>query len=113
MSNVVKGLKRLAVAEQVMTDDLDENWEVLGEAIQTVMRAEALAGVEGMDNPYERLKDFTRGKHVDATSLKQFLETLGLRAEAEKRLSELTPHSYTGLAQELAQDLVKYCRDSC
>ncbi|MGN0127389.1 adenylosuccinate lyase, partial [Glutamicibacter soli] len=61
ISNVAKGLDRLDVAEAVLADDLDHNWEVLAEAIQMVMRAEAIAGVEGMDNPYERLKDLTRG----------------------------------------------------
>ena len=66
ISNVAKGLKALDVAEEVLAADLDTNWEVLGEAIQMVMRAEAIAGVEGMENPYERLKDLTRGQRVDA-----------------------------------------------
>ncbi|MDO5745929.1 MAG: adenylosuccinate lyase, partial [Micrococcaceae bacterium] len=65
ISNVAKGLDRLDVAEAVLAQDLENNWEVLGEAIQMVMRAEAIAGVEGMDNPYERLKDLTRGQRVD------------------------------------------------
>ncbi len=101
ISNVAKGLARLDVAEDVISADLDENWEVLAEAIQMVMRAEAIAGVEGMDNPYERLKELTRGHRVDAARLKEFVAELGLSPEAEKRLSELTPHTYIGIAPEL------------
>ncbi|GAA4920976.1 adenylosuccinate lyase [Nesterenkonia rhizosphaerae] len=102
LSNVTKGLKQLAVAEDVIAADLDANWEVLGEAIQTVMRAEAIAGVEGMENPYERLKELTRGRRVDAEKLKEFVGGLGLSEEAEARLKQLTPAQYTGLAAQLA-----------
>lgn len=103
ISNVVKGLERLDIATDIIAADLDENWEVLAEAIQMVMRAEAIAGVEGMENPYERLKDLTRGQRVDATRLKEFVAELGLSDDAEKRLSELTPHTYTGLAAQLLE----------
>lgn len=103
LSNVTKGLKQLDVAEEIIAADLDANWEVLGEAIQTVMRAEALAGVEGMENPYERLKELTRGRRVDAQKLKEFVAGLGLSAEAEERLKSLTPADYTGLAEKLAK----------
>lgn len=101
ISNVAKGLARLDVAEDVIAEDLDQNWEVLAEAIQMVMRAEAIAGVEGMEDPYERLKDLTRGHRVDAARLKEFVGELGLSADAEKRLSELTPATYIGIAPEL------------
>lgn len=103
ISNVVKGLERLDIATDVIAQDLDENWEVLAEAIQMVMRAEAIAGVEGMEDPYERLKELTRGQRVDAARLKEFVAGLGLSAEAEKRLSELTPHTYIGLAPQLLE----------
>lgn len=103
LSNVTKGLKQLDVAQNVIAADLDANWEVLGEAIQTVMRAEAIAGVEDMDNPYERLKELTRGRRVDAQKLKEFVSGLGLSAEAEERLKNLTPAAYTGLAAALAK----------
>nr|WP_243729019.1 adenylosuccinate lyase [Nesterenkonia sphaerica] len=103
LSNVSKGLGQLDVAEDVIAADLDANWEVLGEAIQTVMRAEAVAGVPGMDNPYERLKELTRGRRVDAQKLKEFVSGLGLSAQAEQRLKNLTPADYTGLAADLAQ----------
>lgn len=107
ISNVDKGLDRLDVAEAVLADDLDHNWEVLAEAIQMVMRAEAIAGVEGMDNPYERLKDLTRGHRVDAVRLKEFVGELGLSAAAEARLQQLTPGSYTGIASQLVDHLKK------
>ena len=107
ISNVAKGLDRLDVAEAVLAEDLDHNWEVLAEAIQMVMRAEAIAGVEGMDNPYERLKDLTRGHRVDAVRLKEFVGELGLSAAAEARLQQLTPGSYTGIASQLVDHLKK------
>ena len=101
ISNVVKGLQRLDIATDVISADLDSNWEVLAEAIQMVMRAEAIAGVPGMENPYERLKELTRGHRVDAARLKEFVATLGLSPEAEARLSALTPHTYNGIAAQL------------
>ncbi|HEX2248546.1 MAG TPA: adenylosuccinate lyase [Arthrobacter sp.] len=105
ISNVAKGLERLDVPAEVLAADLDQNWEVLGEAVQMVMRAEAIAGVEGMDNPYERLKDLTRGHRVDAERMKEFVSGLGLSAEAEARLLALTPGSYTGIANQLVDHL--------
>ncbi|MCA4135666.1 adenylosuccinate lyase [Arthrobacter sp. M4] len=105
ISNVAKGLKALDVANDVLAGDLDSNWEVLGEAIQMVMRAEAIAGVPGMENPYERLKDLTRGQRVDANRMKEFVSGLGLSEEAEARLLALTPGSYTGIAEKLVDHL--------
>lgn len=105
ISNVAKGLDRLKVAEDVLAADLDTNWEVLGEAIQMVMRAEAIAGVEGMENPYERLKDLTRGQRVDAARMQEFVQSLGLSADAEARLLALTPGKYTGIADKLVDHL--------
>lgn len=101
ISNVAKGLERLDIATDVIAADLDANWEVLAEAIQMVMRAEAIAGVPGMEDPYERLKELTRGQRVDAARLQEFVAGLGLSAEAEQRLAELTPATYTGLASQL------------
>jgi len=107
ISNVAKGLDRLNVAEDVLAADLDTNWEVLGEAIQMVMRAEAIAGAPGMENPYERLKELTRGNRVDAERMKEFVSGLGLPADAEARLLALTPASYTGIADALVDHLKK------
>lgn len=105
ISNVAKGLERLDVAEDVLADDLDHNWEVLGEAIQMVMRAEAIAGTPGMENPYERLKELTRGHRVDAARMQEFVAGLGLGDEAASRLKDLTPATYNGIAAELVDHL--------
>ncbi|KHL01515.1 adenylosuccinate lyase [Sinomonas humi] len=105
ISNVARGLGGLDVAENVLASDLDQNWEVLAEAIQMVMRAEAIAGVPGMDNPYERLKDLTRGHRVDAARMKEFVSGLGLSSDAEARLLALTPASYNGIAGTLVDHL--------
>ncbi len=105
ISNVAKGLDRLSVPADVLAADLDQNWEVLGEAIQMVMRAEAIAGVEGMENPYERLKELTRGHRVDAERMQEFVSGLGLSPEAEARLLALTPANYNGIAGKLVDHL--------
>ena len=104
LTNVTKGMGQLQVAAPVLAEDLDTNWEVLGEAVQTVMRAEAIAGVEGMDNPYERLKELTRGHRVDGARMREFVQGLGLSDDAETRLLALTPAGYTGLAARLAAE---------
>lgn len=100
--NLQGGLRGLDVASQVMARDLDQNWEVLGEAVQQVMRVEGLAGTPGMDNPYERLKELTRDSKVDEAAMKEFLTSLGLSEDAESRLLALTPKTYFGYASELA-----------
>ncbi|WP_413542693.1 adenylosuccinate lyase [Citricoccus nitrophenolicus] len=102
LSNVTKGMAQLKVADAVLAEDLDHNWEVLGEAVQTVMRQQAIAGVEGMDNPYERLKELTRGHRVDGERMREFVLGLALEPDAEARLLALTPASYIGLAEELS-----------
>ena len=101
ISNVSKGLARLDVAEEVLAADLEANWEVLAEAIQMVMRAEALAGASGLEDPYERLKELTRGHRVDQQRLQEFVAQLGLPDEATARLSALTPAEYRGIADQL------------
>jgi adenylosuccinate lyase len=70
-----------------------------------VMRAEAIAGVEGMENPYERLKELTRGHRVDAARMQEFVQGLGLSPDAEARLLALTPGTYTGIADKLVDHL--------
>jgi adenylosuccinate lyase len=105
LSNVLKGLERLDVAGAAIAADLDDNWEVLGEAVQMVMRAEAVAGTAGLDDPYERLKDLTRGQRVDAARMREFVAGLGLGPEAEARMLELTPSTYTGIADRLVDHL--------
>ncbi|RAN78612.1 adenylosuccinate lyase [Bacillus sp. SRB_336] len=107
INNVLGGLGRLETAESVLADDLDHNWEVLAEAIQMVMRAEALAGVPGMEDPYERLKDLTRGHRVDAARMQEFVSGLGLSDAARARLLALTPGTYIGIAESLVDHLQK------
>ncbi|PJI93689.1 adenylosuccinate lyase [Luteimicrobium subarcticum] len=104
IDNVRRGLGMLAVDADLLADDLDHNWEVLGEPIQSVMRAAAVAGVPGMDNPYERLKELTRGRRVDAEGLREFVAGLGLPDADAERLANLTPATYTGLAEQLVDD---------
>jgi adenylosuccinate lyase len=92
-----QGLAKLAVDEARIAADLDANWEVLAEAIQTVMRR------YGVPNPYEQLKALTRGKGITRESLRAFVEGLALPAEARARLLALAPATYVGLAAELAK----------
>jgi adenylosuccinate lyase len=104
IDNVSRGLDRLAVNETLLREDLDANWEVLGEPVQSAMRAASVAGVPGMENPYERLKDLTRGQRVDGARMREFVAGLGLPDDVAARLAALTPATYTGLAEQLVQD---------
>lgn len=101
IDNVARGLKALAVDEDVLGADLDANWEVLGEAIQSAMRAASVAGVAGMENPYERLKDLTRGHRLTGEQMREFVAGLGLPDDVTQRLQAMTPATYTGLAEKL------------
>jgi adenylosuccinate lyase len=104
IDNVAKGLTRLAVDENILLADLDSNWEVLGEPIQSAMRAAGVAGVPGMENPYERLKDLTRGHRIGSAEMIEFVRGLGLPAAETERLAALTPASYVGLAEQLVDE---------
>ncbi|WP_062317154.1 adenylosuccinate lyase [Demequina maris] len=104
IDNVSRGLKTLSVNEAALAADLDASWEVLAEPIQSAMRAAAVAGVPGMDNPYERLKDLTRGQQIDAAAIQAFVAGLPLPEETAARLAALTPGSYVGLAEKLVDD---------
>ncbi|MER3546073.1 MAG: adenylosuccinate lyase [Rhodanobacteraceae bacterium] len=94
-----RGLNKLQVDQTRIADDLDASWEVLAEAIQTVMRR------HGLPEPYEQLKALTRGKGITRESLREFIASLELPADAKRRLLELAPASYTGLAAQLARDI--------
>ncbi|MBO3130219.1 adenylosuccinate lyase [Dermatophilus congolensis] len=104
LDNVLRGLNGLDAVPEAMLADLDANWEVLAEPIQTVMRALAAAGTAGMENPYERLKELTRGHRVGAQEIAVFVKGLGLPAEVEAQLLALTPEKYVGLAPQLVGD---------
>ena len=93
----LRGLAKLEVAPQRLADDLDACWEVLAEPVQTVMRR------YGVPNPYEQLKELTRGKGITAEALAAFVETLAIPEEARARLRAMTPASYVGKAAELAR----------
>jgi adenylosuccinate lyase len=94
-----RGLDKVAADPTRISSDIDGAWEVLGEAVQTVLRA------AGVPEGYERLKDFTRGRTIDGASLAAFIDTLPLPAAEKTRLKALTPQAYTGLAAQLAREI--------
>lgn len=95
--STIKGLGKLELNADKLAEDLDHNWEVLAEPIQTVMRK------VGMDRPYERLKELTRGRRVTAEIMRDFVKALPLPEEDKKCLLKLTPATYIGLAAKLAK----------
>lgn len=95
--STLKGLSKLAPNAAYLEEELLANWEVLGEAIQTVMRRYRLP------EPYEQLKRLTRGKRLKPEALREFIEQLALPEEAKQRLLAMTPLNYLGLAPELAR----------
>lgn len=105
LDNVRRGLAALSVNTELLATELDQNWEVLGEPVQSAMRAAAVAGVTGMENPYERLKELTRGRRLTAEDMRAFIAGLALPADVAERLSALTPGTYTGLAAQLVGHL--------
>ena len=107
LDNLSRGLAGLDVSAETMAADLDNNWEVLGEAIQQSMRAASISGASGMENPYERLKELTRGHKVTESEMRAFIKTLGMPQEVEARLLQLSPSTCTGYARELAEDICK------
>jgi adenylosuccinate lyase len=97
LDSLAKGLGKLTVNPERLNGDLDAAWEVLAEAVQTVMRR------HGLPNPYEQLKALTRGQGITAESMKAFVESLELPEDAKQNLRELTPGGYIGLAAGLAK----------
>ena len=94
-SSLLKGLNKLEINVDAINNDLDNNWELLAEPIQTVMRK------NGVADAYEKLKDLTRGKKIDAQTVCNFINELELPSEEKQKLLELTPHNYIGLAAKL------------
>ncbi len=99
LDSLQRGLDKLEVDEARLREDLDANWEVLAEPIQTVMRR------YGIDNPYEKLKTLTRGARVDEATLRSFVAALDIPEEARLQLLALTPWTYLGNAVEQARDI--------
>jgi adenylosuccinate lyase len=95
----LKGISKLELNADALDNDLNTNWEVLAEPIQTVMRR------YGIEKPYEKLKELTRGHRITPEQMQKFVETLEIPAEAKAQLLALTPRSYTGYAEQLARDI--------
>ncbi len=96
---LLRGLGKLGASRERLAEDLDGAWEVLAEAVQSVMRR------YGLPEPYERLKALTRGRGIDAAAMRAFIAGLDLPADARARLQALTPASYVGLAERLAREI--------
>ena len=99
LESLKKGLGKLTVNAERIGSDLDASWEVLAEAVQTVMRR------YGLPQPYEQLKALTRGHGITRESMREFIARLELPADAKQRLLDLAPRNYVGLAESLAQDV--------
>jgi adenylosuccinate lyase len=97
--SAVKGIGKLEVDTDAIHADVSAAWEVLGEAVQTVMRR------YGIPEPYEKLKALTRGQAVTREVLQEFIATLDIPAAEKERLASLTPENYIGLAADLAKDV--------
>lgn len=99
--SALRGLGKLEVNHAAIAEDLDQCWEVLAEPVQTVMRR------FGIENPYEQLKELTRGKGINQADLQTFIRGLNIPEDAKARLLEMTPSSYLGKAVELTERLKK------
>ena len=99
IQSTLKGISKLEVNIEAIAADLDTNWEVLAEPIQTVMRR------YGIEKPYEKLKELTRGQRINAQIMSDFIQTLEIPEEAKKQLLAMTPASYIGNAAEQAKNI--------
>ncbi len=95
----LRGLNKLEVNPERMAADLDATWEVLAEPVQTVMRR------YGIENPYEQLKELTRGKGISKDALRDFINDLAIPQQAKDLLLAMTPANYTGYAEKLAKKI--------
>ena len=105
LDNLARGLGEISLAQPVLDADLDANWEVLAEAIQTVVRAEIAAGRSQISDPYALLKELTRGRRVGGPELAEFVSGLDIGDAAKQRLLALTPATYVGLASQLVDGI--------
>jgi adenylosuccinate lyase len=99
LDSLQRGLSKLEVNHATISDDLDRNWEVLAEPIQTVMRR------YGIEQPYEKLKELTRGQRISAAIIREFVSKLDLPDHAKQQLIDMTPASYIGNAVKQASDI--------
>ncbi len=95
IKSILKGISKLEIDELVISEDIENRWEVLAEAIQTVMRR------YGIPKPYEKLKTLTRGNNINKSILVDFIQSLDIPQEVKRELLELSPSKYTGLASKL------------
>ena len=95
LKSAMRGLRQVAVDEGLLASELDDAWEVLAEAVQTVMRK------QGGEDAYELLKEFTRGQRITEADMRRFVKGLDLPSDDRERLMGLTPAGYTGIAEEL------------
>ena len=95
----LKGISKLEVNEKSLLNEVDNNWELLAEPIQTVMRR------YGIENPYEKLKELTRGKKVNAEVIAEFIDNLDMPNAAKEELKALSPATYIGDAIRLVDQL--------
>jgi adenylosuccinate lyase len=105
LDNIRRGLNEIDLDSLALAADLDANWEILGEAIQTVIRAEVSAGRSTISDPYALLKELTRGKRINRDDLVAFVAKLEIGDAAKQRLLNLTPAGYAGMASELVRYL--------
>ncbi|AZL85348.1 adenylosuccinate lyase [Aliivibrio salmonicida] len=98
-TSTLKGISKLEINRAALEAELDKNWEVLAEPVQTVMRR------YGIEKPYEKLKELTRGKRIDGEGMRSFIDSLEIPADEKVRLKEMTPANYIGQAIELADKL--------
>ena len=99
--SLVKGLNKITLDHKTVKTDLNAHWEVLAEAVQTVMRR------YGLKNPYEEMKALTRGQKITKQVLQKFIKQLEIPEKAKQRLLKLTPENYLGKACELTKELCK------
>ncbi|HSH47787.1 MAG TPA: adenylosuccinate lyase [Halomonas sp.] len=100
--SILKGLDRIAPNQERLSEDLERAWEVLAEAVQTVMR------LHGVPEPYEKLKALTRGRGIDRERIREFIAGLDIPEADRTRLLELDPSTYTGNAADMARDIDRY-----
>lgn len=99
LQNILKGLSRITIHKLKMTNELNNHWEVLGEAVQTILRK------SGKQDAYEQLKTLTQGQSINAKSMAEFVSGLKISDEDKRTLLELTPENYIGLSSKLVEIL--------
>jgi adenylosuccinate lyase len=99
IKSILKGMNKIDPNIYFIENELNNNWEVLAEAVQTIMR------FEGIPDAYEQLKDLSRGSKLDSASYIKFVNNLNISAKSKKILTGLTPSTYIGLSSKLSKSL--------